>query len=245
MPRRLAALVLAAAVLAAAPAAALGPVDAEAGLGLHGKYVWRGQIVTDEAVLQPEAAVSLAGFSLGVWGNVDLTDVNGYGTSLNETDWTLRWGVSLPLLSLEAGAILYDYPSRGPDDTVELYAGAEAHVPLSPRLFVYRDVKDVDGTYLGAGCTWSRDLAGTAGLELAADLGWGSAGYVQGYFGPEAAGLADLTAAARLPWRALPLVTVTPHVTWATLLGDAADAVEAGGGDTDAVFCGATARVAF
>lgn len=246
MIRPTTALALATLVLAAAaPAAAAGPVGVDAAVGVHSEYVWRGQIVTAEAVLQPEVTVGALGLSCGAWGNVDLTDANGFETSLAETDWSVGYAVSLPLVSLGAGFIRYDYPSRGPQDTSELYVGGEAHVALSPHLWVYRDVDVVEGTYVNVGGSWDRSLGEATALEIAADLGWGSAGYVRGFFGPDQAGVGDLTVAARLPWRPLPPLTVTPQVSFATLLGDAKEAVDERGDDTATVFYGVTARVGF
>ncbi len=232
-------------VLGAATAAAMGPLDVSAGVGVHSKYVWRGQIVTPEAVVQPELGLGLAGLSIGVWGNVDLTEVNGYETSLTETDWSVGYGFSLPLVSFGVGFIYYDFPSRGPLDTSELYVGGEADVLFSPHVWIYHDVDEIKGTYVTAGGSWSRDLAETAELKVGVDLGWSSEGMTRGYFGVETAAASDVTIAAKVPWRVAPLVTVEPHVSWATLLGDAKDAVAAADRDTDTVFFGVTARVSF
>jgi hypothetical protein len=149
-------------------------------------------------------------------------------------------------VSLGAGFIYYDYPSRGPSDTFEFYVGAEAHVLLSPRLYVYNDLDAHKGTYVGAGATWSRELGETTALDLSADLGWGSDGYQNGYFGGGiGAGFSDLTLAASLPWRVLPLITVEPHVSWATLLGKTKDFVDEREGDWNTVYFGATAKFSF
>jgi hypothetical protein len=246
MSRTLVATSVATALLLAVPALALGPLDVTAGAGVHSKYVWRGQISTADPVLQPELNVGLLGMEIGVWANMDLTDINGYEASLSETDWSLGYEFSLPLVTLGAGFIYYDYPSRGPRDTFEFYVGAEAHVLLSPRLYIYNDLDAYKGTYVGAGITWDRELGRTTALQLAGDFGWGSDGYMNGYFGGSVgAGASDLTLAASLPWRALPLLTIEPYVSWATLLGGAKDFVDERDGDWNTVFFGVTAMVSF
>ena len=39
-----------------------------------GKYIWRGQNVNDESVLQPYLGFGAYGFSGSVWANIDLTN---------------------------------------------------------------------------------------------------------------------------------------------------------------------------
>ena len=55
-------------------------------------------------------------------------------------------------------------------------------VLLSPRLFIYRDIDEINGTYVEASISHTVRKFDRAELELSADLGWGSAGYDRGYF---------------------------------------------------------------
>ena len=245
MTRVSAAILLTVLVITAAPALALGPLDVDASVSLNSKYVWRGQIVTPEAVVQPSLEVGAMGLTVGVWSNVDLTDVNGRETSLSETDWSVGYEFGLPLVSLGAGFIYYDFPASGPASTSEFYVSAEAHVLLSPHVAIYRDVDQIKGTYVSVGAAYDYALAPEAGLRLAADLGYGSEGYQHGYFGATQAGMSDVLISASVPWTGLPFVTIEPHVSWASLLGDAKTGFEDLGIDTDTVFYGITASVGF
>ncbi len=245
MTRLTAAVLLTALVITAAPALALGPLDVDASVGLHSKYVWRGQIATPDPVLQPSLELGVMGLSVGVWSNVDLTDVNNRKTSLLETDYTVGYALSLPLVSLGAGFIYYDYPTSVANSTSEVYVNAEANVLLSPHAAIYHDVDQVKGTYVSVGGAYDYGLAETVALRLGADLGYGSEGYQTGYFGVAKAGASDLLISASLPWHGLPFVTIEPHVSWATLLGDAKTATKDAGKDTDTVFVGVTASVNF
>ncbi len=243
------------------PAAALGPLDASARVGLFGKYVWRGMVVTDDPVLQPEASLDIMGFGACFWGNMDLTDFHrteddpdGLQGQLNEIDYTLRYGVSLPLLQLGAGVIHYTFPNTDADATTEVYASAAANVLFSPSIAIYYDLDQIDGGYLQLGASHSLPMSPVTDLQLSASLGYGSADYVQGYFGswlPDKAlttldaGPTDLQLAAELPYHPLHMVTVTPSVTYSTLLGDASDAADIGGADSDAFFLGLTASLSF
>jgi len=232
---------------AAQAAVAAGPVDVEANAGIYGKYVWRGITVTDDPVLQADVTAGVAGLSLGVWGNVDLTDVNADSPSLNEVDWTLAYGVSLPKISLSLGFIHYRFPDFSDANTTEAFVGAELNVPLSPALTIYQDVDAVEGGYWAASVSHGVPLSPATNLELSAGVGLGSKSYVQGYFGIDptdpVAIAADLTGdtsltdahiGAAVPFNLVPMVTVTPGVTYSTLMGDAKDAMDAAGGNTDA-----------
>ena len=244
----------------AAPALALGPLDVSAELALNSKYVGRGRIATPDAVLQPEIAASVAGFGFGVWGNMDLTDVNGYKTDFNEIDYTLSYGLSLPLVSFGAGFIYYSYPKGSSLETKELYITASASVLLSPSLTIYQDLDKYKGAYWEASVSHGVPLSPMANLDFSAGLGLGSKGYLMGYYGvlpdPEAiGGVSDFTGASMsdfhisvgLPYKAIPFFTITPSVTYSTLMGDAKTAAEGadGSGDADAVFYGISASFSF
>jgi hypothetical protein len=86
-------------VALATPVLAMGPLDINAGLGLHSKYVWRGMVVTPDMVLQPEVTLGLLGFTAGFWGNIDTNDVNGQDSEFNEIDWTLGYELGLPFMN--------------------------------------------------------------------------------------------------------------------------------------------------
>lgn len=245
MTRLSAAILLTVLVITAAPALALGPLNVDASVGLHSKYVWRGQIATPDPVLQPSLDVGLMGLTVGVWSNVDLTDVNHRKTSLLETDYTVGYAFDLPLVSLGAGFIYYDYPTSVATSTSEIYVSAEANVLLSPHAAIYYDVDQVKGTYVNVGGAYDYGLAEGVALRLGADLGYGSKSYQMGYFGVDKAGATDLLISAGLPWKGLPFVTIEPHVSWSTLLSDAKTATKDAGRDTDTVFVGVTASVGF
>ena len=143
------------------PCAALGPLDVEAEIGLYSKYVWRGMIEADEAVLQPVLSADLLGFGAEIWTNLDFAVALGYGTPDYVTGY---------------------FPfSATPDKAVSA----------------------VD------------------------------------------AGPTDFLATVSLPYRPLDIVTISPSLSYATLLGDAQDVVEAAGGDKDAVIVGITAGLGF
>jgi uncharacterized protein (TIGR02001 family) len=180
-------------------------LEFELGVDLVSKYVWRGQLLTDDPVLQPGATVSFGGLSLNVWGSIDMTDINETGSDdfrLQEVDYTLSYGFTpVDGLDLEAGVIYYDFPGTGFKSTSEVYlSGSLSSVPLSPTLAVYYDFDEVEGYYVNLSIGHTFELTDNLGLSLGAGLGWSDADYNMAYFGVNDSALGDLTVSAALEY---------------------------------------------
>ncbi len=232
-------------VAATAPALALGPLDINAELPLYSKYVWRGGVITNDPVLQPSLSTDIMGFGVGFWANLDLTDYNGTETKFNEIDWTLNYGMPLPLLDLNFGLIYYSFPNTEADATAEIYATGSAHVLLRPTLEIYYDFKEIDGAYVNASVSHGVPLNPSLNLELGASLGFGDGDYNKGYFGAGNAGANNFLLTAGVPFHPAPMFTITPSLNYSTLLGDSKDAVDAANGEADAFFFGISAAFRF
>lgn len=189
------------------------------------KYVWRGQNLVDDRVLQPGAYVSYKGITASFWGNLDLTDENGYEGEFSEIDLTLDYSGQVPgadFLSYSLGFINYDFPVNGGfDDTWEIYWGFGLDVPASPSVTVYHDVDEAAGTYVSFGIGHSMENLTDLGLgvDLSASIGWGSSGYNKSYWGPDKSELNDLVLSAAFPFEAAGFA-ITPSVNYITLIGD-------------------------
>lgn len=196
-----------------------GGVSVEATADFFSKYVWRGQNVTDDWVLQPGVSASYGGLTGGVWGNLDLTDENGEEGKFIEYDWYADYsGQITEMLGYSVGVIYYYFPGAG--ETTELYGGLNLDVVASPSITAYYDIDAVDGTYVALGLGHSfEDLEGVPfGIDLGANLGWGDSSYNQAYWGVDKAELNDLTLSAGFPIAVGP-VTITPSVAYVALLG--------------------------
>ena len=193
------------------------------------KYVWRGQNLVDDSVLQPGAYVSYKDITASFWGNLDLTDENGHNGEFSEIDLTLDYSGQVPgtdLVSYSLGVINYDFPvSRGGKDTWEIYWGFSLDVLTSPSVTVYHDVYEVDGTYVSFGIGHSfedvieLDQDAGLGVDISAGLGWGSGSYNKFYWGPDSKELNDLTLSAALPFDGAGF-TITPSLNYITLISD-------------------------
>lgn len=196
---------------------------------IFSKYVWRGQNLVDDWVLQPGASVGYKNLTASVWGNLDLTDENGYEGEFSEIDLTLDYSGQVPgadFLSYSLGFIYYDFPvSGGCDDTWEVYWGFGLDVLASPSVTVYHDVDEVDGTYVSFGIGHSFENVVELGpetglgLDLSAGIGWGSDGYNKSYWTLDKSALNDLVLSAAFPFEVAGFA-VTPSVNYVTLMSD-------------------------
>ena len=51
---------------------------------IFGKYVWRGQNLTNASVFQPGVGLTYGGFNGSVWGSLDMTNDNGESGEFTE-----------------------------------------------------------------------------------------------------------------------------------------------------------------
>jgi hypothetical protein len=187
-----------------------------------GKYIWRGQLLSDDPVLQPGVGF---GFDLGpgslylnIWGNMGTTEYTGNSGEFNEVDYTIDYsGAITDTLGYSIGAIRYDFPNTPFDATTEVYAGLALDTFLSPSVTVYYDIDEVDGVYVSFGVGHSIDLSETMALDISAALGWGDEDYNTAYWGVTDDAANDLSVSIALPI-AMGDWTLTPSVNYVSLM---------------------------
>ena len=200
------------------------------------KYIWRGQLISDDYAFQPSVGVSYGGLSASLWGNMDLTDYRKFHAlgeeasagEFSEYDWTIGYADKIPgsdILKYSVGVIYYYFPSLTDDgDTMEVYAGLGLDMPLSPTLTVYRDVDEADSTYAAFSVSHSIEKIFElspdmpVGMTASASAGWGNAAYNKFYWGGlNESSLQDLTVSVGFP---IPILgwTFTPSINYVTLL---------------------------
>lgn len=212
------------------------------------KYIWRGQTITNDPVIQPEINVKLDKFTFTGWGNVDVTSASGEEWNLTETNLILDFTDDSPIKGIKysLGAIRYDYPQGDSDDaTMEVYGGLSIpDLIFSPFIKAYRDIDRVDGTYIQVGIT--QDILAPPtdaeqgwislpqGIVGSATVGWGDSAYNTAYWGKDATNLNDLVLSAAIPVK-IGGITVAPTVSYVKLLDDID-----GGGEGDDFVIGLT-----
>ena len=215
-----------------------GDVTFGIGADFMTNYVWRGQNLVDDWVLQPSLSAAYQGFTVSVWGNSDITGDSADDWEITELDYTIDYSGTVPgmeALGYSIGAIYYYFP--GGDATTELYWGFSLDAPASPSVTVYHDVDEADGTYVSLGVGHSFSELGDLpfGLDLGATVGWGDSGYNDFYWGtltmPSVGSeLNDLVLSAAFPFE-IGGMSVTPSVSYIALLGS--DVKDSDAYDTD------------
>ena len=207
-----------------------GDVEFEITTDYFGKYIWRGQDLSDDPVVQPGASASFAGLTASWWANIDTTSINGKSGKFTEHDWTLDYSGDVPGLDglgYSVGVIYYVFPSATPEDTTEVYWGLGLDLPLRPSVTVYHDVDEVKGTYASLGLSHSIEEFVVVfdeipvGLELGASLGWGNGTYNKYYWGATANDqrFNDLAFSISFPFEVYGF-TLAPSLNYVTLVDE-------------------------
>lgn len=197
----------------------------------NSKYVWRGINSVDDPVLQPSAWLSCCGLTGGVWGSMELTDVNEMpggderAMKFTEVDLYLSYSRQYGPACVTAGIGDYIYPNTDYNSTAELSLIAAFGVPLSPVLSFYRDIKEADGLYTSVGVSQaipgSWQASGTVSVSapvLSASIGYGNSLHNGFYYWHPEAAPGDLTMNASLPIAIGSTLFVTPAAHYAMLL---------------------------
>lgn len=183
------------------------------------KYVWRGQYLDRDAVLQPGVSISAKGFTVGYWGSFDMENQDALAS--DESDYYLSYTYNWEALSFTAGHTWYDFPEAN-TSSKEYFFSIGLDTFLSPTLFFahdYEDGKDLntdgDGNYLSLALSHSITLNEEYGVSL--DLGL-TAGYVDGQW--LAGEGTHLTPTIGLSVPLTPNMTVTPTIGYNAPFGD-------------------------
>jgi len=225
--------VLCALTFSAGEAFAEDEISFEFSADYFGKYIWRGQNLSDDPVFQPGISATYGNLTAGIWGNRDLTNINDRNGNFLEMDYYLDWSddlLDIEGVSYSTGLIYYDFPGSYADgtrlpDTLEAYLGFNFDLPASPSITGYHDLDEADGTYisLGIGHSVEEILELSPGVPVAMDigatLGWGSASYDKYYWGTNQSKINDLVLSVSFPFE-IEGLTITPSVNYVTLLSD-------------------------
>jgi hypothetical protein len=221
-------------------------IDFEVTADFFSKYILRGQNLDDDPVFQSGISASYKGLTALVWGNLELTNINGNSGDFSEVDYLLGYSGTMPGMEgvdYSVGIIYYDFPGTRTKDTTEIYWGLNFDLPLTPSITVYHDVDEAEGTYISFAVAHSIEKIAELGpdtpigMEIGASLGWGSGSYNKYWWGTDQSKLNDLAFSVSFPieiggW------TVAPGLNYVTLLSDDIRATDAYGTDSDFFFAG-------
>jgi len=213
------------------PVIAQDEIKMETHFDFYSQYVWRGQSVVDEPVFQPSISALYKNLTFSAWGNLETTKVNDKEWKFTEADFTIDYSnyfsKEMPKIGYSFGLINYDFPNTDFDNTTELYAGINIEMFLNPYIKIFRDIDEVDGTYVSVGISETLWL----GLEGAAILGWGDRGYNDSYWGSNNSKANDLVLSISRPieYKGMKLV---PSLSYIRLMDKDLGSIGNDGNDT-------------
>ncbi|HLB24876.1 MAG TPA: hypothetical protein VJM83_00970 [Nitrospirota bacterium] len=198
------------------------PYSLGADVSFYDKYVWRGININDDPVFQPAIWFSYKGFTMNVWGNLDLTDINGMAGEINEVDYTLDYSWKWDPWHFSAGAIHYTFPNTAFTATSEIYGAVGYDILLQPTLSVYYDFDEADGFYASLGIGHSFDLPQlvepvSATLDLSAQAGFATENWNEFYFGADHTAFTNILFSSGLTVSIGDYLTVNPTVNYSTI----------------------------
>ena len=218
-----------------------------------GKYIWRGQILSDDPVFQPGLNISYGNLSVGVWGNMDLSNINGNSGDFSEMDYSFDYSSNIPgieVVGYSVGVIYYDFPGTKVKDSTEVYWGLNLDIPLSPSVTVYHDVDEAEGTYVSLALGHSFEKIAELGpdipigMEIGTSLGWGSGSYNKYYWGTDQSKMQDLVFSVSFPVE-IAGFTLSPSLNYIMLVSDDIRATDAYGTESDFFFAGVSLSKSF
>lgn len=147
-----------------------------AGVDLFSNYVWRGQKLSEEWVVQPYAGFAYKSFGAELWSNYD-TETE----EQNETDLTLNYQFNWKQFEIEAGYIYYGLD--GVEDTQEIYGSFTfTEFFLQPTITAYLDFDEGDGIYLEGSVGYTHELPRDMVLDLEALVSFNAENETTGTF---------------------------------------------------------------
>lgn len=178
-----------------AQAASEPEVSAEG--SLLSSYVWRGMVLNNDAVIQPQMSIEHYGVSFNIWGNYNLgSDVSRVSGDFSEIDYTV--GYALPVgiddLAISVGFTHYTFPNvtinnAAAESTTEVFVTGtlttftDLVIPVIPSLTVFGDVDEVNGAYFLFDVTVPYEISDTLSAECGFSAGYGNTAYNDAYFG--------------------------------------------------------------
>jgi hypothetical protein len=207
---------------------------------LVSSYVWRGQVLNNDFVFQPQVTVSQYGFSVNVWGNYDLAgaSVNGTSSDFSEIDFSLAYTLPIDIseMAIDLGVIGYHFPANGTGNTgspstTELFAKGTIlsfQEYVIPSVTLYGDIDEANGVYILFDVVAPYQVSDYLAVEGGVSAGFGNTSYNDYYFGGmQDAGFNDYNFYANASYEIFDNLTASANITFTFLEGgsirDAAD----------------------
>lgn len=196
-------------------------------LDFYDKYVWRGQYLDTDAVVQPGFSLSSKGFTVGYWGSLPLEKSDALNS--DESDFYIAYAYTLMPdsavpVTLSAGHTWYQFPA-GPTSSKEFSFGVALGTLLAPSFTYYHDYEDGkdlnndgSGNYYVLGISHSLPIVPEYNISLELAMQYG---YIDGQWLNGTGSHLTPTIGLKVPLMAN--LTVTPTIGYNITMGDLED----------------------
>jgi len=219
------------------------PVQVVAEGAVMSAYVWRGMVLNDGAVFQPQLTLAQYGFSFNIWGNYDIShNVQDVHKDFSEIDISLAYAIPLSIdeVSLDVGFIKYLYPNMDDvDETEEIFGKLTFNsLPvIVPSVTLFGDCGEAKGFYTLLEVVVPLEISDALTVEGGASAGYGSSPYCDYYWGDNGHGFTDYNVFASVSYKLMERVSLSVNATYTRVDGS----VDTGADDLyedDSIFWG-------
>ncbi|MBN2302380.1 MAG: hypothetical protein JXN60_07695 [Lentisphaerae bacterium] len=230
-------------------------VNADISAKITSGYIRRGCVINEDPCFQPSVTLSSGNFALHVWGTWDITRTTN-SSQRTRVDTTLDYTRVINKHILSGGLIAYIYhDSQYTDskkDTFEVFAEYTMDIPLLPSVAINYDFGEIEGFYIEISAGHSVGLIkGIADMDFRAGIGIADENHSIEVFNevenlPEKTGFVDATVSISIPIQLGDLMTLTPSMTYMTLVdSELREAVDNAGQDINHFIYGVTCTYMF
>ena len=135
-----------------------GMTQATLEVALASSYVWRGQVMNNDAVVQSQITLAQYGFSVNMWSNYDIgSNKDGVQSDMSEFDFSFAYSLPIDVnqMAIDVGLINYNYPDNGTDlqdnnpSTTEVFLSATllSFSDFVPSITIFGDIEEANGAY--------------------------------------------------------------------------------------------------
>jgi hypothetical protein len=215
------------------------PLTLDLESSVRSRFVWRGEMWTDDPVFWQTATLRWRGFRSWNFFNIDLTDLNGDRYELNEYDFILDYTFRFGRWSVAPGMLRFTSPTGFFKTTTKYTLDIRMSSPWNPRLRIRIDTKHSRGSYyIFSASRRAAPLGGHFILALYGEFGLSQPRYYRGYLSDRIAAT-DALLGVSAPVAVGKGFTLSPFVEFTSLLDRSVrGAQEKTGAKKDAVTVG-------
>lgn len=198
-------------------------ITSSATLDFYDKYVWRGQYLDTDPVVQPGISFSSYGVTVGYWGSLPMGSTSDTLNS-QESDYYISYSHTFEPVTISAGHTWYEFPG-GSTSSKEFSVSLALATLLSPSVTFFHDYED--GKTLNtdkSGNYWAFSIAHSVPLlpeyDVSLELG-ATYGYIDGQWLSGQGSHLTPTLGVNLPLTSS--ITVTPTIGYNITMGDLED----------------------